>query len=339
MADTQKCVSAVASSERGRDCHTPWTHSGAMRLHREILELAGDQRGLVGRWQLQALGASDTEVDRLSRSPGWEPASQRVLARTGMGWSDRRRLQLAVLDASPGAWLGGSTAAWLWGAPGYRPDPIHLVRHRGVSRRAPAFGVVHEVTHVLPSEVKMLDGLPLLGPALVVCELAGMTPAAKVERTLDWFWNNRLLDGRTFRAVVSRYARRGRAGSSVLRELDAKRGPGYVPPASNLERRFEEVLDRYGQPRMRRQVDSGGEAWSGRVDFRDEHLPLVVEVQSERFHSALVDKVADAHRKEALVAAGFRIVEVWDTEVWYHPGSVAERVAEARSELRQRPAA
>ncbi len=78
----------------------------------------------------------------------------------------------------------------------------------------------------------------------------------------------------------------------VLRELLDERGDDYVPPASNLERRFDTLLHRAGEPAMRRQVDSGGDRWVGRVDFRDEQRPLIVEVQSATYHSALVDQAA-----------------------------------------------
>ena len=79
--------------------------------------------------------------------------------------------------------------------------------------------------------------------------------------------------------------------------------------------------------------DSGGDRWIGRVDFRDERLPLIVEVQSETYHSALTDKHDDERRLSSLRAAGFEIVEVTDTQVWNHPGDVLEAVRGARRRL------
>ena len=61
---------------------------------------------------------------------------------------------------------------------------------------------------------------------------------------------------------------------------------------------------------MRRQVDSGGDLWVGRVDFCHAELPLVVEIQSEAYHSALLDRRSDAARVAALAAAGFDHYEV-----------------------------
>jgi very-short-patch-repair endonuclease len=221
----------------------------------------------------------------------------------------------------------------MWGAPQFRLQPIDVLRHKGVARRDSEVARVHEVVDLAPNQVKVLDGIPVTSPARTVCDLAGSHPHL-VERVLDRFWSERLLDGRTFRRTVEELKDRGRQGSTLFRELDAARGPGYVPPASSLERRFIEVC----QWPMRRQVDSGGEEWCGRVDFRDERLPLVVEIQSERYHASLVDKATDTVRKAALQAAGFEVVEAWDTDVWHRPQLVNERIREVRLRLQRRAA-
>src|SRR3546814_16333358 len=80
-------------------------------------------------------------------------------------------------------------------------------------------------------------------------------------------------------------------GIRTMRQVLATRGLDYVPPASNLEARFEQILLQAGEAPMRRQVDIGdGDRWIGRVDFRDADLPLLVEIPSERFTAGLIDK-------------------------------------------------
>ena len=90
---------------------------------------------------------------------------------------------------------------------------------------------------------------------------------------------------------------------------------------------------RAGLPEMRRQVDSGEERWVGRVDFRASDLPLIVEVQSETYHSALTDAADDEVRLAALRAAGFVVVEVTDAEVWHRGPVVIARVRDAARAL------
>ena len=52
----------------------------------------------------------------------------------------------------------------------------------------------------------------------------------------------------------------------------------------------------------------------------------MVEVQSWRYHIALLDAAADARRRARLEAAGFVVVEVWDTDLWHRPWVVEARV-------------
>jgi very-short-patch-repair endonuclease len=47
---------------------------------------------------------------------------------------------------------------------------------------------------------------------------------------------------------------------------------------------------------------------------------------SELYHAALIDRQADAARVEALIAAGFVVVEIWDVQVWHDPKTVVDLV-------------
>lgn len=146
-------------------------------------------------------------------------------------------------------------------------------------------------------------------------------------------WNERLLDGRTLDRTVVELAVRGRTGSAIMRELAAARGPDYVPPASGLERRFMQILSARGITSMRRQVDCGDDEWAGRVDFRDRDLPLVAEIHSEKYHTSLVDRAADAARLARLEAAGLKVIVFWDTQVWHAADTVAGQILDARRQL------
>ena len=85
----------------------------------------------------------------------------------------------------------------------------------------------------------------------------------------------------------------------------------------------------------RRQVDLGSEErWCGRVDFVRDDLALVVEVQSERYHSALTDQAHDAARRANLDAAGFTVVEVWDVQLWHAKHVVIAAVREGIRDAR-----
>jgi very-short-patch-repair endonuclease len=300
-----------------------------MRLDSRIEALATRQHALVAVFQLYGLGASSREIARLAEGPRYERVAAGVLALCGAPRTAQQALMAAVLDASPGAVLSHTTAAHLWGAPGCRAEPIHVTRHRGLSRRASRLAHVHEVVDLRPHHVRLVDGIPTTAPGRTVFDLARILHPARVERLLDWFWAERLVDGRTLHATLGELGKRGRRGTRAMRALLVDRGPEYVPTATMLERRFAEVVDTPLLPPMRRQVDAGGADWTGRVDFVATGLPLVVEIQSERYHTALVDRAADAARREQLRADGFEVVEVWDHEVWHEPAEVRARVGEA----------
>ena len=308
-----------------------------MRLDDQLEALATRQHSLVAVWQLHGMGAASKEITRLRQGDRrWGRLTPRVLTLRGVSDSDDRQLMAAVLHASPGAVVSHGAAAYLWGAPGWKAAPSDVTRHRGVARLGSPFGPVHEVIDLLPNHVRLVRGVPVTSPARTVFDLAARSHPARVERLLDWLWAERLLDGRTIDSTVAELATRGRSGSALMRELAEARGPSYVPPASGLERRFAQLILERGLPTMRRQVDTGGEEWAGRVDFRAVDLPLIVEVHSQRHHTSLVSVADDARRTASLIASGFEVVVVWDTEVWHEPAIVESRVRDAERRVRAR---
>jgi very-short-patch-repair endonuclease len=126
----------------------------------------------------------------------------------------------------------------------------------------------------------------------------------------------------------------GRNGIVLFRQLLEKRPDDYVPPASNLEGRVKDILAGARLGEWRRQVDTGGETWTGRVDFRHAVLPAIIEVQSERYHKALTNEADDERRIKQLKADGFAVAEVWDTEVWLHKHVVIAAAREVLEEAR-----
>ena len=168
----------------------------------------------------------------------------------------------------------------------------------------------------------------MVRPEVVILQLAATEHPDRAARALDNAWNRRLLSGRSVTALLAEYGKRGRNGTAVLRELMEARGPDYVPPASNLESRVRSLLAKAGI-HLRLQVDSGGDDWTGRVDLRATDRPVILEVQSEMYHSALLDVEADNARRARLEDAGFTVIEVRDTEVWSDPDEVVARVRSA----------
>lgn len=283
-----------------------------------LQDLSERQHGAITRAAPREAGLSkDAQKHRVRRGE-WVPDGPRVLRRTGAPRSESYRVMRAVLDAGAGAVLSHRSAAAWWGLPGYDLRTLHVTRPRGMTSSGSAFAQLHEVKALRAVDVAVLDGVPVVRPERVILELCGSVHPERAERALDAAWSRGLLSGRSCRAFLEAMAASGRNGIVLLRQLLDERPDDYVPPASNLEGRVKDILGGAALGEWRRQVDSGGETWTGRVDFRHAVLPAIIEVQSERYHAALTDRADDGRRRKQLEADGFFVAEVWDTDVWRH---------------------
>lgn len=188
---------------------------------------------------------------------------------------------------------------------------------------------MHRV-RLLPSRwTTTLEGIKIVSPELLAIQMfAACRSEERAERLVDRLWALRLLSGRSIATCLGDLGASGRNGVGGLRRYLEPRGVEYTPPATGLEGRVAVLLAGAGIA-VRPQVDSGGERWTGRVDFRHESLPLIVEVQSEMYHAALTNTDDDERRLARLRQDGFEVVEVWDDEVWTRPGEFVARVGQA----------
>jgi hypothetical protein len=306
-----------------------------MPTQEPLRQLAATQLGLISREQAARLGFGSNRVAELVASGRWRLVSDRVLILDGAPATRGQRALLGVLDAGGDAVLSHGTAAAWWGAPGFALVDVHVVRSTNPSRVSSA-STMHRVRLLPPTWVTVHRSIPIVRPELCVLQLCATEHLTRAERALDNFWRLRLLSGPSLLAFIAQLGKRGRDGTAGMRQLIDARGPDYVPPASNLESRFDRILEEHGLPSMRHEIDSGGATWTGRVDRRSKDLPLIVEIQSETYHAALVDSEADALRLAQLRTDGFVVVEVTDAMVWQRPDEVARVVRDARSGLRRR---
>ncbi|MEZ5383125.1 MAG: DUF559 domain-containing protein [Microthrixaceae bacterium] len=315
---------------------------------RELLDIAYRQLGLVTREQVEKVGLNTEAWLHRRRREHWRPVTGEVWIRSGAPTSEHTLALAAVLHYGSGAAISHHSAAALWGVPGFRLAPIHVAvprpRYGGhgstvVSdpsadrrdrRNRPTRVIVHRPRAWPPRPVGVLDGIPVVRPALLVLQLAPWVAPQRLQRVLDNLWSRRLVSGSSIATELEPVMCRGRAGVTALRELLDRCGPDYVPPASNLERRLIDLVEQAGLPPLLRQVNLGDHRrWCGRVDLFWPQWLIIVEVDSDRYHLALSDRDADAERQAALEAAGFRVVRVTEFELWHRRDVVIERLREA----------
>ena len=301
--------------------------SGRVPERQLIFDLAGAQHGLVARSQLRELGFSHQAISRLFRSTAWVPVTQQVLRSAGSPTSLEQMVLTAILDQGGDAALSHLSAAAWWGLTGCSLTPLNLVTTRKTGRKT-ELARVREVRLLPEWCVVTHRGCRVARPELVALHLFAVSSPGRAERLVDRMWSKRLLSGSSIIDVLDELGESGRNGVTGLRRYLKPRGEDYEPPASGLESRVLELLAGAGMS-FRRQINSGGTRWTGRVDFRHATLPLIVEAQSEAYHSSLSDQAEDDRRTTQLKADGFVVVEVTDTDVFARPGEVVRRVVKA----------
>lgn len=311
-----------------------------------LISVADENDGLGGRCHLPAVDLDRTAWRYALRSSRWEALSTRVLRSRSAPKTQAQRLRAAVLDAWPGAFFHAESALGWLGLEGYSLAEVQLCRMRGVSNIRPELGVIHNLRAVRGHHLLVHHGLVTENACRAIWSIAAgyASPrrfelgVRKIGGLLDHAHREGLVTWAGLHEMVDDIRQRGRAGTRVMRACAASRPPGSSPTESRQEQRFEEVLDEANVRRFRRQVVTGGHEPIGRVDFADDDLPLLVEVNSLKYHTAPTDRARDERRYEAFVAAGFTVLVVWEDDLWRNPQAVVDVVHRARRYARRRRA-
>jgi len=299
--------------------------------HDAVRNLAERQHGVVTRRQLVELGFTRQAVAHSLSSGRLDRLTERVLRVRGSAPTAHQRAMAAALDVPSGA-IALFSAAGLWRVPGFITEPWHVLTGRRPHRGGAHLGRVHSTVRWTKDDITTLDGIPVTTPLRTLVDLAGRIHPERLSKACDRMIDTRLLRLDQLHQLSSTLPERPRApGTAALRRLIADRPPGYRPVASNLERRFETLLSGAGEAPFERQVDLGdADGWIGRVDFLDRSRGVVVEIQSELFHSGLVDRDRDRVRIARLRRAGWIVLEITEHEIWHRPDIVLAKVRGAR---------
>ena len=318
---------------------TPTRHDGGMRPDDELRALAARQWGHVTTIQAQMVGLDKRAIAHRVRGGEWERLTRRVLRSAAVGDHGLGRAQAALLDVGGTAALARTTAAAVWHLPGFELEPLHVIRDRNPFSRPSALGVVHTSRAFDERHVTTVDGLRVVVPVRCVVDLAGDLHPARVERLIDNVVARGLGSYASLHRIIGELSGRGRAGSTLLRELAVARPPGTRGPESHLEARVNQLLLAAGHRPLEAQVDLGDDDWIGRVDLVDRELRIVVEVQSDLHHASVLDRRRDAERRARLEQAGWRVVEVWQHDIWHKPWMAVAAIGRARAAAAQALAA
>jgi Protein of unknown function (DUF559) len=214
-----------------------------------------------------------------------------------------------LIDIGGDARACGPTAAALHGFDGHglRP-PFHIVIGRG--RDVQRVGHVIHTTTVLPLiDRARVNDVPCTSAARTLIDLARTATAEELTIAFD----SGLRDGRFSESLVHRriVSLRSKGRFGVPRLLAAIEGSEIVRGGHSwLEREFLRLLASVGLPRPSTQVvlTRAGDRLV-RVDCRFPGTNLVVELLGYRHHRSKQQLDRDVERLNALVLAGFRVLQ------------------------------
>jgi very-short-patch-repair endonuclease len=238
--------------------------------------------------------------------------------------------QLDALLASigPPAAAFGPTAAAMHPFDGFAlSTPFHVVVPYARSPRRIGHVVHRTRFDVVPTV--LVDGIRCTSPTLTLIHLAASHPAKEVTIALDGALRDRLTSETHLHETIVAMRARGREGPlAMLRLLE---GAEVVRGGQSwLERRFLELVAESRLPRPdTQQVLARRGRHLVRVDCRFPDTPVVVELLGYRWHRSPADMTRDAERMNALVLAGYLVMQFTYSQVTESPASVITQVRAA----------
>lgn len=302
----------------------------ALAIDRQIMQIASAQDHIATRQQLKEAGISNGSMNR-------RIGSLLVLVASGVystGPPTDRGIMRAATLANPDGAFADVTAAELLKLPARSSVERSMLVPHGHGAELIAPGVRLRRTVHLPVDDVVEADLRHTTVERTLCDLAARQDPQRTKRLIEWCITNRQMTAASFEACLRSYCRSGRSGSALLRLYAAELLNGTPIPASELERRGVEVLERHGIDGW---VLHHTPPWSqhgmGVVDLAWPTHRLIVELDGRRWHSTTEAFVNDRRRDRTAASHGWTVLRFSWAEVTERPRSFANEI---QSVLRSR---
>ena len=299
---------------------------------KRVLALAGGQHGVITLAQLITCGLSDSGVRTWVRAGRLHRIHRGVYAVGRRDLSFRGRFMAAVLACGEGAVLSHVAAAALHGFRQWGGRRIDVTVPHASPISLPGIRV-HRHPGLAATDVTEVDRIPVTSVARALLGLATFQREPQLERACDQAATMRLIDMREVEDLLRRS--RGQRGVRRFRNVLARGDLGENVPASGLEVRYRDLCAAAGlpKPEINRYLLLGDEYH--KVDFLWRKERVVIETDSERYHSTGWQRARDAHRDELLDRYGYLHDRIPEDEIEHDAGRA---VARARALLAARSA-
>ena len=299
-------------------------------IRRNLFDRAERQRGLVTRTDLVEIGLGRPAFRRLVSDGGLVAVGPRVFRVGGVRLDPASRTLAACLDL--GAVASHRTAAWLHGFPGFAPPTVPEVLRRGRNAdHRSMVAVVHSTTWLPRDDLVEVDGIPCTSVARTLFSLAALVPEIPLDRVrgaVDDAVRLRLASDPWLWWRLEKLRCSGRNGVTAFEAILTARAES--PTESWLERETLRVLVAGGlaPPRCQARIRRRG-AFVARVDFIYDDEQVIIEATGAVAHSTPTQRAADAKRRNALVTAGYTVLEFTYEQIVGEPASVVAQVRAA----------
>jgi hypothetical protein len=288
--------------------------------------VAARQHGVFSITDALEAGANRSLVYRRVSSGHWDRLAPGLFRLAGSTPTWRQAVAAAVLRHSAPAAASHRTAAHLHGLYG-RPHRIEVVTVSTGVRGLPY--LVHQCQDLVEAEIVLVDGIPTTDVARTIIDVGVPAGIQVAQRVLDDAIRKEMVTLQRIAARVHRYGRRGRRGIGPARELVRERLGWDQVTDSVLEDAFLRLAQRSGLPTptaQRRMVTREGKRVI-RLDF--DFGPVVVELDSEKYHTDRDSFRNDRRRQNDLVQSGLVVLRFTWWDVMAAPEYVVATVATA----------
>lgn len=273
-----------------------------------VHRISNRQHGLVTAPQLRSLGWHPSAIRRAIQRRLFVPIRPSVYVLAGALPTFEQAVLAACLAGGDGTVASHGTAARVWGLDLPDEAGIHLTSPPG--RRIRLDGVVAHRSSLLPHmDVTRHRRIPVTSGARTVVDVSPVLGPVRTGRLLDQAERRGHTNVILIRCCVARLAGPGRRRLGVIRQVLARRLPGYDPGDSELEVRALRALHDAGLPApvQQHRVKLAGRRRYLDLAYADARIAIEVEGwDSHRTRSAFDD---DRARRNELEAEGWHVVQ------------------------------
>lgn len=270
---------------------------------------------------------ADALIARRVRASRWDRVAPGVYGDRTHAPSFDRRAWRAVLAAGPRVAVAQGAAAHLLAVHAFASQSIIVALPHGHHPRLPGF-TIRQTKAFLDHHVTKVRGIPVTNGARTVVDLAGVVASSRVGALLDEAVVAKVTTLPTVSRALADVAVRGRRGVGRLGRALDERGPGYIPPASELERVLHELVELAGlAPASRQHPFPGREPGAGRIDAAYPTLRLAIEVDGRRWHTRIADLQRDHARDREAARQGWVTIRLLWEDVTFDPLGAATELA------------